>query len=134
MALVVATSWLRDSVQRSSGFRQRTLKREITQRNDSDKALIPVHYWKAPYLEFRHILNYVRNILIPKAVFDLLAHYTIGDRHRVPQPQLVSSGLGGTADACRSAHPLRGTAQAAGYVAANSGRASQSDDSASSAG
>jgi hypothetical protein len=30
MALVVATSWLRDSVQRSSGFRQRTLKREIT--------------------------------------------------------------------------------------------------------
>src|SRR6516164_3476622 len=91
MALVVLTSRLRDPVQRSCGFRQRSLDRQIAQRDDSDEPLIAVHYWETPYLQRRHVLNHVRNLFILKAVFDLVAHYVLNRRIR-------SLSLGDTSD------------------------------------
>src|SRR5215469_16432747 len=73
-ALVVLTSRLRDPVQCSGGFRQRALKREIAQRDDTDEPLISVHYRETPYLQLRHVLNHVHNFFILKAIFNLLAH------------------------------------------------------------
>jgi len=58
-------------------FRQRTLQREIAPRDDADEPFIAVHYRKAPNLQLRHILNHVRDFLILKAVFNLLAHYVL---------------------------------------------------------
>jgi hypothetical protein len=49
-ALIVLTPRLRDPVQRPGGFRQRTLGREIAQRDNPDKALIPVHHRETPHL------------------------------------------------------------------------------------
>src|SRR6516162_664536 len=82
MALVVLSSRLRDPVQSSCGFRQRSLDRQIAERDDSDEPLIAIHYWETPYLQLRHILNHVRNLFILKAVFDLLAHYILNRRIR----------------------------------------------------
>src|SRR5260370_2457354 len=76
--------WLGHAAQSAAGRRRIVLHRGVSQREDTDEALLSIDDWQPPDLDVAHVLNNVVNTIVFKAIFDVLSHGVAHARLSVP--------------------------------------------------